>query len=190
MKKTVLYTTIVSFITVITVSGTYAFLTSTANSNEINFNTSKFEVIYTGGTAIEGNLELVKSKEEGLNTTVNIKVSEGSTIGKANLYINIEEITSSIATEALNWEVYKTINDTKSFVNSGTFTDCKEKETKKQCEDGDKLYIVNDYELSTTNTAFTVYIWLNGYKAGNEVIGSTLKAYIGAESENITANLG
>lgn len=185
-----LYLIIVFLVTIVTVSGTYAFFSSTANSSEMNFDTAKFEVIYTGGTAITGNLELVKSKEEGFNTKINIKVSEGSLDGKANLYINIEEITANIATEAFNWEVYKTVNGNENFVNSGTFIDCEKDGIKKQCESGDKIYIVRDYPLTTTNTTFTVYIWLNGYEVGNEVVGSSFNGYIGAESENITANLG
>lgn len=187
-----LYTALVLLLTILTVGGTYSFFTATANSNsnEINFNATKFEVLYTGGTAIEGSLIPAKNKEEGFNTTVNIKISESSVQGTANLYINIEQITASIASEALKWEVYKTVDGTNSLVKTGSFVDCETSGTKKQCAAGDKLYIVKDYPLSTTNTAFTVYIWLDGYKSGNEVIGAQLKAYIGAESGNITGNLG
>lgn len=189
-KNIILYVVIIILVTIVTVSGTYAFFSSTANSSEMNLESSKFEVIYTGGTAITGNLELVKSKEEGLSTEVNIKISDESVEGKANLYINIENITENIAVEAFNWEVYKTVNGNESFVNSGTFIDCEKDGVKKQCESGDKMYIVKDYLLTTTNTTFTVYLWLDGYKVGNEVIGSSFNGYIGAESENITANLG
>lgn len=190
MKNIILYGIMIFLVIIVTVSGTYAFFSSTANSEVANFDAAKFEVIYTGGTAITGNLELVKNKEEGFKTEVNIKVSEGSVEGKANLYINIEDITDNIAIEAFNWEVYKTVNGNSSFVNSGTFIDCEKDGVKKQCKSGDKMYIVRDYPLTTTNTTFTVYLWLDGNKVGNEVIGSSFNGYIGAESENITANLG
>ena len=192
MKKTITYTVIILLLTIITVSGTYAYLTAATNSNEIASNASKFEVIYTGGTHIDGTLPLAKNKEGGYNTTVNISVSTGSVEGKANLYIDIEKITTSIETfpKALTWEVYKTVNGTTEFVKDGTFADCKNEDgTKKICEPYDKLYIVEGYKISTDNTAFTVYVWLNGDKVNNEVFGAELKAYIAAETENVTANL-
>lgn len=180
MKKTILYIVIVLLLTIITVGGTYAFFYATENMG-ISTNSHKLEVIYTGGTKIDKPLNLVKTKEEGVNTTVNIGVSQESVLVKANLYINIEEITSTIATEALTWEVYKVSETGESRVNWGTF-DGNQK--------GDKVYIVTDYQLSTDITAFKVYIWLNGYIAGNETVGAKFKGSIGAETEDFTANIG
>ena len=146
--------------------------------------------VYTGGEAIEGEMDLSTDKSGGYNTTVNISISENSVVAKANLYIDIQEISSSLATEGLTWEVYKTINGTESPEASGTFADCDPSNAVKKCTAGDKLYIVTDYTLSTTPTAFTVYVWLNGHKVGNEVIGASFKGIIKAESENFTGKLG
>lgn len=190
MKKTILYTAIILLLTIITISGTYAYLTASVNSgNNIVTEGHNFEVIYTGGTNIEGSLNLVSRKEDGLNTTVNIRVSEDSVLGKANIYIQVEEISEKIATEALKWEVYKTFDGVQSLVDTGTFLDCEGETATKKCESGDRLYIVKDYKLSATNTAFTVYIWLDGNLIGNEAIGASFNGYIGAESENITGDL-
>ena len=190
MKKIIIYITIILSIIAITVSATYAFFSATASTNNtINANTTKLEVIYTGGTEISGILNLVATKEEGFETTVRIKLSEDSVDASADLYIQINEITSSIATEALRWEVHKTYEGQETYVDSGTFLDCENGATTKKCTNGDKIYIVKDYELTTTDTYYTVYIWLDGNKIGNEALGATLKAYIGAETEHITSQL-
>lgn len=187
MKKIILYTSIILLLTIAIVGGTYAFFAAGAGSKSpIDTTGHKFEVIYTGGTHIDGPLTLVSNKDNGMNTTVNIKVAEDSVLGKANIYLQIEEITENIATDALRWEVYK--NGETTAHSQGTFTQCGT--TANQiCANDDKLYLVKDYNLSKNNTSFTVYIWLDGNKAGNEVIGASFKGYIGAESENITGNL-
>lgn len=178
MKKIILYTAIILLVIIITVGGTYAYFVSTINSaNTLTTASSKLEVIYTGDTAITGVLNLVSSKEEGKKATVKIQLSEDSVDAKADLYIQVNEIGTNIASNALNWEAYRTYNGEESFVNSGTFSGI---------EDGDKIYIDTDYRLSTTETSYTVYIWLDGNKIGNEAIGEILEGYIGAEAEHIT----
>lgn len=192
MKKIGLYIIITLLLIVATITGTYAYMIATINSsnNAVNTSGTNLKVVYSGGAAIEGILNLSNDKTGGLNTTVNIKIAEDSVVAKAHLYIDIEKITSSIATNALNWEVYKTVNGVESFVNSGTFADCLTGTTARKCVAGDKLYIVNDYQLSTEDTAFTIYVWLDGNKVGNEVVGATFKGIVAAESENFTGDLG
>lgn len=190
MKQILIYIIATIFIIIITVSGTYAYFVSTINTNNnATTNSSKLEVIYTGGTEINGNLNLVNSKEDGYQTTVNIKLSEESIDAKADLYIYVKKITSTIANDALNWEVHKTYQGVESYVDSGTFLDCANGNTTKACSNGDKIYIVKDYQLTTTDTYYTIYLWLDGNKVGNEVLGATLEGYVGAETEHITTNL-
>lgn len=178
MKKTIISITIVLLITIITVVGTYAYIFSTISSttNAVTTDTSLIDIIYTGGNEISGTLNLVSSKEEGKNTTVTIKLSEESVDAEADIYIKINEIDSDIATEALNWECHRTHNNETS-VTSGTFNGK---------TNGDKIYIDTDYRLSTTETYYKVYIWLDGNKIGNEALGASFDAYIGAEAIHIT----
>lgn len=190
MKKMIIYIIAIVLSVVLIVSGTYAFFVATSNSNEIATNSTKFEVIYTGGDKMSGKLEFSNSKTDDFKTAVNIRMAEGSVLGTANLYVQIEEITSNIANEALTWEVYKTYNGVESFEGSGSFADCQTGTQKNNCQTGDKLYIVNNYKLSEQNTTFTIYIWLNGNLADNSAIGGIFKGYIGAETENFTGNLG
>ena len=190
MKKLITYIIIITLLVILIVGGTYAYFLASTDGNEFVTSANKFEVIYLGGEKISGSLEFANSKSEEMKTTVNIRMAKDSVPGIANLYIQIDEITENIATEALIWEVYKEYKGVKSFAGSGTFVDCKTDSTKRKCETGDKLYIVNDYELSEENTSFTIYIWLNGSLATNDALGGNFKGYIGAETENFTANLG
>jgi len=195
MKKTILYSAIVLLIVIITLAGTYAFI-NTAISNSINPNSAKIDIAYSKGTTINGSLNLVNNKEEGLNTTISIGLNNDSLLANANIYIDIEEISEKLATSALKWEVYrietKIENETEieieNHVKSGNFTDCiNDDETKRKCQTGDKLYIENNYELTKEPTTFKIYIWLDGNIAGNEVIGTELIAHIGAETDKITS---
>lgn len=190
IKKTLTYIILITLVVILIVGGTYAYLSTSTTGNEFATNANKFEVIYTGGKKIGGKLEFANSKSEDMKTTVNIRMAENSVLGVANLYIQIEEITANIANEALIWEVYRTYDGVESFAGKGTFADCKTGSQNRNCQTGDKLYIINDYKLSDKNTAFTIYIWLDGNIATNSAIGGIFKGHIGAETENFTGNLG
>lgn len=195
MKKIIIYTLVILLLVIITVSGTYAFFTARIGSeeNSLSPNANKFEVIYKGGEngeEITGKLKLANQNNKEMGATLEIRISEESIAGTANIYIQIDEITEDIANKALNWEVYKTFNGKEELAKQGNFEDCETDSVKRACKSGDKLYVIKDYPLSTTNTAFTVYIWLNGNLVGNEVVDDKFKGHIGAETEKITGDLG
>lgn len=191
MKRIIIYISIIMMITIITAGATFAYLTASINStsNSISTEGAELKVAYTGGTKIEGYLSMSENKSGGLNTTVNIRLEEDSVKAKSNLYININQITSDLASAGFKWEVYKIINGEENFVNSGNFLGCQNGNTTKKCSNGDKLYIVNDYITTTTNTSFKVYVWLDGNMSGNEVLGDTFAGTIAAESEKYTGKL-
>lgn len=184
MKKKVTYTILVIFIilllTITTVGITYSFfVTSATGKNQTEATGKKFEIIYTGGTDITGPIELATKKEEGLSTTVNIKIAQGSAVALADIYINVEKITSNIAIEGLIWEVVGIKNSTQVYYNKGNFSGVNN-------TTNNIVTVVDDYLLSEDNTAFTVYLWLDGNKVDNSVLNSEFKGYIGAKTENFT----
>ena len=193
MKKVITYIIVILVITVITVGSTYAYLVAQTNqNNNITLGEgAELNVVYTGGTALEGAISPGVDKKSGLNTTVNIGITEDSVVAKANLYINVNTISSALATEGFIWEVYKIVNGEEIFFDSGSFVECRTTtniDTKK-CATGDKLYVVNDYILSTTTTSFTVYVWIDGNKTGSDVLGASFKGTIAAETEKFTGHL-
>ena len=179
LKKVFIYIVVIFLIIIITVSSTYAYFVATISSrnNSLVSNSSKLDILYTGDADISGVLNLVNSKEEGKNATVKIKLSNDSVDAKSDIYIKVNEIGRNIASDALNWELYRTFKGVVSLVDKGTF---------KGVSSGDKIYIDRDYRLSTDETAYTVYIWLDGNKIGNEAIGESLVGFIGAEAVHIT----
>jgi len=178
MKKIILYILVILLVVIITVTGTYAYFISTINSgSSLTGGSSKLEILYTGDTAITGVLNLVSSKEEGKKATVKIQLSNESVDAKADIYIQVNKIGTDIASDALNWELYRTYQGKESFVSKGTFNGI---------SSGDKIYVDRDYRLSTDETSYTVYIWLDGNKIGNEALGESLEGYIGAEAQHIT----
>ena len=191
MKKIVVYIIALSLVMFITIGVTYAYFSTSVNSGDKQVGGShRLEVIYTGDTEISGNLKLVNSKEEGFIRKVYIKLSDRSVGAASNLYINVEKITADLAVLALHWEVYGFKEGNEVYHDDGTFMDCGGiNETKSKCTNGKRIYIVTDYVLSTTDTEFVVYLWLDGNEVGNEVLGDTLKGYIGAETNNITGDL-
>ena len=189
MKKIVIYLTIIALITIITVGSTYAYLSAATNSdvNGLATEGSAIKIIYSGGIEISGKISLSTDRFGGRNTTVNIRLAEDSVKVKANLKINIEQITPELASTGFKWEVYR--NSETTPIKQGNFLGCKSGDTTKKCANGDTLYILNDYQLTTENTSFTVYVWVDGNMVGNEVIGATFKGTLAAESENYTGYL-
>lgn len=183
MKKQLIYSIITVFLIMIIIIGsTYAFFTSTAKANNnAAANSKNFEVIYTGGGQnLSGSLKPCAKKEDGINTTVNIKMAQNSALARATLYINIEKITSNLAVEGFVWEVYGTDpNGTQVYYNKGNFAGTND-------TDKNTVNIVENYQLSYENTSFTVYLWVDRSKVDNGILNSEFKGSLGAKTENFT----
>ena len=91
MKKTLTYGLILLIVTIITVSGTYAFFTATTTAEEpIAVESPQLEVIYMGDTEINGGLDLVRDKSGGHRREISIGLEENSVGAKANIFIYIK----------------------------------------------------------------------------------------------------
>lgn len=177
MKKAMIYTVTLLLVTLITVSGTYAFFSAMTTNNNTIAGTHQIKVIYSGDTQIEGYIDLVKAKEEGFRRVVSIALGEDSVPAEANIYIYLEQLDEGLATNALKWEIYELNDETETYVNSGTFYGY---------TSTNKVYMLEGLSLPKETKEYAVYLWLNGYEAGNEVRGATLRGYIGAETNTIT----
>lgn len=179
-KPTIIMLVSVLLLIVVVIGSTYAFFTSSVNGTSAQTSGSKFQVIYTGDTQFEKQINLSTGKVEESSTTVNIKVGEGSVKANAVLYLVVEDITTELAVEGFNWEVYGYINSKQVYYNNGNFDGVKINDT---------INIVENYQLSEENTEFKVYLWLDGNKVGNEVMNASFKGHIGAKTENFTGKL-
>ena len=140
----------------------YAYLAFSKSTTSDNMSKSgKIDVVFTSGADLTGALRPSSDKEGGISSTSSIRITTGSLPAKGILKLNITSISTEIATSALKWEVYKDSETTP--YNSGDFNGV---------SSGDIIEIVKDYQLTTTDTNFTIYIWLDGSLSGDEVLGS------------------
>ena len=185
MKKSLIYTIIVVVcIALITISGTYAFFMFTINgSTPTNTASSNFEISYVGGgSTFDGPLNLVSTKEDGYKKTLKLKVVNGSVDAKLNLYIQIESISQNLAVEAFKWEIYGYNSSSQQvYTNSGTF------DGYSASAGSNIVNLVNyDYTLTSNETTFDIYLWLDVNEDVNNVFGGTFTGHIAARTEQFS----
>ena len=185
MKKNTIYSIIaVLLLVIVTAGSTYAYLSSTVTTpnNSILSSTRSLNIIYSGGTTINNSMSVASNKNGGYNTTVSIRLAPNSAIARSDLYIYINEITQNIAIEGFIWEVYGYKNGVQVYSNQGNFDGY-------NSTTNNKVLIVDNYLLSEDETTFTVYFWIDGSQTNNDVLGGSFSGYIGATSEEFTAQL-
>lgn len=184
MKRQLIYTICaVLLLTVAVIGSTYAYFTATAGgNNNTNTASSDFEIIYTGGTEISGNMPITSDKTEAFKTTVNISSTQASVEAVATIYLNIETITPNLRIEGFVWELYGYKNNQQVVHRSGTFNGYND-------TTNNIVNLIENYPIDNTNTAFTLYLWIDGTKTNNNVLGGEFLGYIGARTERITGTL-
>ena len=180
MNKKIVYSVgVVLLIVVAIVGSTYAYFSSVATSTNSNVsaNAEKYEIIYRGGTDINTVLKMLPSHTGADNTTVEIGIASGVNVAvTATLFITVESISQSIATDGFKWEVYRISGNDEILENSGNF----------QGATNNSEVTILTKPLSTTMTSYKVYFWLDGSKVGNEAQNTSFSGYIGARSDIIT----
>ena len=185
MKKQLLYTIVMlTCIAVITVGGTYAFFMFNISGNTpTNTATSNFAISYDGGgSSFDGPLNLVNNRDGGYKKTLKIKTVNSSVNPKLNLYLQIDSISSNLAIDAFKWEIYGyNSSGTQVYSKTGTFKNYS------ATSGSNIINLVNyDYTLTSDETRFDVYLWLNINEVSNDVLGGTFKGHIDARSEQFT----
>ncbi len=197
MKKMTLYLIIVLVLVgILSAGGSYAYFRAVTNST-VNADTAEayeFEVIYSGGEIIQGDLNMSLDKTGGSNSTVTIRMGEDSALPKASLYIDITDISNNTLMDnspwqkALKWEVIGTKNGSTVYTDSGNFMECS-LSGNVTCTNNQKLYIVKNYQLDYVDTEFTVWIWLDAEIADNGAVDAYIKALIAATTEQYTGQI-
>lgn len=163
----------------VTFSVTYAWFVTTQSTNNVSGATSgKLEIIYDKGQDVTGTLRPSSSKENGLMATVKIRQSATSVNGLGTITLNVVNIAPELAVNGLKWELYK--DSSSSPISTGTFNGVTSKS---------QIDLIKDTPLTTTDTKFTLYIWLNGSEVNNSVMNKSFSAYISATARSKSANL-
>lgn len=161
---------------------TYAYMTIAAKSGNIAdlSRSGKLDVVYLNGQSISGQILPTADNKEGLRTTVSIRVNEGSVKAIGTLTLHITTLSSGLAIQGLKWEIYKDSEttpmvDSNGVTRSGNFVGY---------ADGDEIALVENYEILTTATTFTLCIWLDGADStvDNSLTNTTFLGYISASA--------
>ena len=159
---------------------TYAFFTMFRGTNIINnaATSGKLEVVYTNGQDINGYIYPAVDNSTALTTTATVRKTSTSVEGYATINLNVTAIDPAFATNAFKWEVYDDVES--SPINYGNFNGI---------TGNSVIKLVEDHELTTVDTTFTVKIWLDGELCDTHVENKNFSAYIDVTAVNVPANV-
>ena len=178
-KRIILISIIIVLVLSLVVAGTYALWTWNSNVNKnVVFNTSKgmqYYIYYDAGESkFVGDFQVSDTYTGGIHTTITMgKSSEIANIGLyATINMTIKAIGSNLAnSSALKWVITKG-NSTNpgTVLNSGSFIGHSL---------GDNIVLASSIEITTTNTEYTIWIWLDSsMNPGEEISGETIDASV------------
>lgn len=177
-KKKILIVSIVSIITLVLVifGVTYAFILGITNTGNVNTGSGKLDIYYDVPDNISGNIAFSNDRSGGIFTTAVAKLNTGSEEALFNMYITPTALTN-LDIPAFKWEAEGVRKGQVVCSGNGDFSG---KEVNK------KIPVIESCELSTDNTTFTIYIWLDVKLVASSVGGASFGAKISADSVPIT----
>ena len=190
-KRIILISIIIVLVLSLVVAGTYALWTWNSNVNKnVVFNTSKgmqYYIYYDAGESkFVGDFQASDTYTGGIHTTITMgKSSEVANIGLyATINMTIKAIGSNLAnSSALKWVITKG-NSTNpgTVLNSGSFIGHSL---------GDNIVLAPSIEITTTNTEYTIWIWLDSsMNPGEELSGETIDASVWTQINQGSASSG
>lgn len=188
MKSKKLITSIICIlILIIAVSSvTYAFITAVTNEGNIGTGSGMLDINYDPPDDINGNLILSFDRSGGLFTSAKASLKNESVAAILNMYITPTSLTN-LNIEALKWEAEGIRNNEIICSGSGNFASAVVDEPIKLFKN-DVNDNIDDCQLSTDETIFNIYIWLDAKLVNTSIGGATFGATIGADSVQITGD--
>ena len=180
-KKVILSIVCVLLLIAVVSASTYAYFT--ARSEDVNFgsNTGKVDIVYNVRENINNidRLIPVLSKEKGIISVVDASLTMDSVKSKLNLYLTPTVFSDELNIEALRWDVVVNDKDGNYITTySGNFVDASL---------DNPMKVVDGYLLSTENTIFNIYVWLDAKLITNNINENNFKFKISSDIVNITA---
>ena len=183
-KKIFLITGISLLVLIAIVGGTYAWYvwtTSDSDTTKIVAGVGAATVTFDGGSDISANLRPVSDKSKGIVKNISVK---GDTTGLVfNLYLDMTTLDTNLKHESFKYEFYKGTTKVKegnfstTYLNSNTTT-CSKNNT-------NHIVLLTNESISTSKTAYTLYIWINGvnYTNPNTMMNKTFSFKLHADGE-------
>ena len=154
---------------IVVATATYAwYVWHSSSSQNVNINlTASSTITFYGGTDIEGILEPVYDKEDGIVKT--IRISSNATGDEFSLYLKLNTLPSDLEDASFKWAIYKG----NQLINNGDFGGTAQ---------GDVVTLLTDEEISTDEyDEYTLYLWLdanedNDYSMSGQTVDFDLYA--------------
>lgn len=164
-KRIIIYILIVLGISLLSFGAAYAWFSATASGTAVTVQSGKLSVSYTNGSTISGNLYPTSSYEKGLSTTVYIGLNTDSLEAIGTFHLDFVNVPSVLKISALKWELRDPT--TKALISNGNFLGS-----------SNSITLLSNFDITTTQKGYSLYIWLDGNMVGNEV-----------QNQNFSANL-
>ena len=153
----------------IIVSSTYAYYvwtTEGSNVTKIVAGVGAATVTFDGGSDVEANLRPVSDKSKGISKKIKVKADTTGLV--FNLYLDMTTLDTNLKHESFKYELYKGTTKVKegnfssTYLNSNTTTCTKNNTT--------HITLLTNESISTSNTEYTLYIWIDGANYTNPSI--------------------
>lgn len=177
-KKKSLFISIILVILLIFIvaTSTYAYLTTVTNEEEVGTGSGILDINYTKPGNLTGNFIPSVNRDGGLTTSAKASLKTGSENALFNMYLTPTALTN-LNIPALKWEVEGIREGSVVCSGSGNFS---------TAIVGTPITIIDGCALSTIETTFNIYVWLDSSLIQSAVGGVNFGAKIGADSVPIT----
>ncbi len=141
------------------IGGTLAWYTwQSENNTNVSFTVGGVNVTFDAGSDITSSkLRPVSTKEYGVanDYAIDKTITASSPVtAYLNLYLTLETLPTGLKHESFIWEVYKD----NALVSKGNF---------KNNNQGDKVTIASNQEITSTTSTYKLYIWIDGQNYSN-----------------------
>ena len=169
---------------VIVGSATYAYLAAITNEGTIGTGSGMLDINYTEPGDITGSFVPSVDRSGGLSTTARASLKTGSVDAIFNMYITPTALTN-LNIPALKWEAEGVRDGNVICSGSGDFSTATVGEPIKLFAN-DITDNIDDCVLSTDETTFNIYIWLDAGLITTSLGGISFGATLGADSVEVT----
>lgn len=141
------------------IGGTLAWYTwQSENNTNVSFTVGGVDITFDAGSDITSSkLRPVSTKEYGVANDYAIEktiTASSPVTAYLNLYLTLETLPTGLKHESFIWEIYKDNN----LVSKGNF---------KNNNQGDKVTIASNQEITSTTSTYKLYIWIDGQNYSN-----------------------
>ena len=154
---------------------TYAWYTwQSTNNTNVSFTVGGVDITFDAGADITSSkLRPVSSKEVGVSKGYAIEktiTASSAMTSYLNIYLTLTTLPDNLKDESFVWEIYKGSD----LVSQGNF---------KNNNQGDKITIASNQEITSTTSTYKLYIWIDGNKSNPETMqNQTFKFTLNADA--------